>query len=103
MPNRITSLLFGPTLSNGRESLNYVSFIHIIQNVSLNEHDKTIVQKKLLVIFFSPLGFDKINSKNALCNRLGLGIRFFSKHQFGFSDLKNFGFQTLETNRFSRK
>jgi hypothetical protein len=34
---------------------------------------------------------------------IGLGIRFFSKLRFGFSVLKNFGFQTLETVRFSRK
>ena len=62
-PKKITILLVvvlvlvlvRPTMSNGHESLHYISFIQFKENISLNECDKTIIQKSItqLISVFS--------------------------------------------------
>ena len=54
-PKKITILLVvvlvlvlvRPTMSNGHESLHYISFIHFKENIPLNECDKTIIQNTI--------------------------------------------------------
>ena len=51
-------------LSNGHESLDYIIFIHIFQNVSLNERDKAIM--RLSLILFLHLVLTKFILENTL-------------------------------------
>ena len=55
MNKRSYFLLIWSTISKVHESLNYIIFMHLKENIPLNEYDKTIIQKSItqLISVFS--------------------------------------------------
>ena len=63
-------MLIWSTISKVHESLNYIIFMHLKENIPLNEYDKTIIQKSItqLISFFS---FDWTYCKKYTFNTCG--------------------------------
>ena len=51
MNKRSYFLLIWSTISKVHESLNYIIFMHLKENIPLNEYDKTIIQKSIPNLF----------------------------------------------------